>query len=209
MQKEEMSFEEALVELRSSSMLVRAQAASRLADLGNVEAVEPLVAMLQEGTFESDEEVLLAEMIVLGLAKLRDPRAVPAIARHLMDSPYLETEELACDALEMIGGKEAEEWLRKKFLQPECEIRELVGSAIYSVEGDRCAPFFLEQLRSTDPTTLRIAAEVLGEIGYEPAILHLQRVVMNPDAAVREAAAESLEMLLGPEVRELVRSSGA
>lgn len=203
MQTEAMTLEEALEALQSEDVLTRAKAASRLGELRHPDALDPLIELVQTGTFESEDEVLVLEFAMFALTQLGDRRAVPAIARHLFDAEYVETEESACDALSNLGGSEAEEALRKKFLEPDCDVLEDVAAGIYSLEKERCAPFFLEQLRSNDPRVLRIAAEILGELDYEPAILHLQRVARNPDPEVREAAAEALEMIIGPEVRGL------
>jgi HEAT repeat protein len=108
----------------------------------------------------------LAGVVLPGLERLADPRAVPTLARLVRTADDNRTRRLAGRAL----------------------------AASAAAAGTR-AGLDLYLYASDDRDTLRIAAWVLGQVGDRSAVAPLSRAVTYPDPVVRARAAESLGRL--------------
>lgn len=150
---------------------IRLEAAKSLGEYGDVPAVEPLIALLQD----ADENVRKA--VVEALGKLRDPRAVSPLITTLKDASW-DIRITAIQSLVKINDTRAVEPLIAALREwKNFNALKAVREALANFGGLAVTPLVAE-LNSSDVSVRWSAVEVLGRIGdpgaVEPliAVLH-------------------------------------
>lgn len=207
-------------ELLDKDPLVRADAAVRLGQAKAVEAVDSLLAVLDD----SDEGVRVAVLRSLGdigdrravpaviarsgdplqtvrvaacqsLGRLQDPKGIPTLTQMLNDADGL-VRFSAARALGKIGTPEAVDVLVNLALQDENErTRELVVKVIGERETKSAIPRLESALRAESDAVRANAAQVLGRIADASSVPVLIRALDDPYEKVRSLSAHSLSAL--------------
>lgn len=207
-------------ELLDKDAVVRADAATRLGQAKSKEAVDSLIAVLDDDT----EEVRVAAMLALG--QIGDARAISAIASHASD-PSSAVRVALCQALGQMGDPagveplatvmhDADEHVRlvaarqlgrirdPKALQALTDIAlqdpdEMVRQHVIKVLGEREArdavPLVEAALEAESDKVRANAAQVLGQIGDPSSLPALIRALEDPYFKVRALAAHSLQTI--------------
>lgn len=149
---------------------VRSVAAQALGDFGDARAVEPLIEVLGEGP---SAQLSAAE----SLGKLGDVRAVTPLAATLEDAD-LDLYKAAAEALERIGGPEAERALAPPALDVLAERGDIDG--------------LIRALHHIYEETRRDAANALSELKDEKAVRAIIPALMDSEEHVRLAVRQIL-----------------
>jgi HEAT repeat protein len=198
--------------IKSRANAARLEAIRALVKIGDPEAVPPLIRILT--TSADEQDFLLNQRAALGLAELRDPRAIPAMIKGLFMTGrgtdifqecrlgLVRLGEPAVDPLiELLQGKNA-------------DVREMAVKYNFNKATPGVIPFkaayLLGDLRATRAVPALIAklgspaqgSEVsailiaLGQIGTREAVDALLAVAQNPkaDPPRRRSAADALYM---------------
>ncbi len=154
--------------------------------------------------------------ILLGDAGVSDGTAVSSLAAALEDkSPIVQVEVVK--SLGKLAEPKSIEPLLNRLVAPSGTVRKAVVKALDNLdpgwrESEACKnliPSFLLALKSERPGIRQGAAEIFGEINYQPALKPLIAVMIDEYWAVREEAVESLDKKYpnwrtSPEAAELV-----
>ena len=216
-------------ELLDEDPLVRADAATRLGQARAPDAVESLLAVLDD----PNEDVRVAAAIALG--QIGDPVAVPELAAKI-DDPLRTVRIATCQALAELGDPAAIEPLSKLLYDEDDKMRlvaaraigqikdpaavdtlvrvalqdqdEMVRQHVIKVIGeqpDRVAIPIIESSLAGESDIVRAnAANVLGEIGDASSVPALVQALEDPYYKVRSLAAHSLHEIApdDPEVTQ-------
>jgi len=167
-------------------------AAEALADLGDLRAVQPLIAGLKR---ERPEDVLNRIMAAHALGKLRDPRAVEPLIGVLGRDLYL-VRRVAAQALGRIGDPRAVPALKQAVAARDSRLRLEARQALCKILGVSLnaltAKMLLEGLNVKGRVEL---AEQLGNAGVPEAAELLETLRKDEDERVREAASTALEKI--------------
>jgi arylsulfatase A-like enzyme len=141
---------------------LRVRAALALATGGDGSGLDVLA-----GALDAHEDVLLCRAIIVALGRLRDPRAVPILLKHL---PEVQNRREMVEALGAIGDPSAGpallERLRSDAYVP---VRAAAARALAQI-GDRGAVPALEEAarRDTEPMVVAAAREAARALGGKP-----------------------------------------
>jgi HEAT repeat protein len=219
-------------ELLDADPQVRADAATRLGQAKSKEAVDSLVAILDD----SDETVRVSAVLALG--SIGDPKAVPALAK-LVNDPLSSVRLAVCQALGQIRdpqslpvfrqllsdadttirvaatrnlcyvpGAESLSMLITISLRDENEsMREIVIRAIDARKAREALPQVESALGAESDRVRANAAQVLGRLGDRSSVPALIRALDDPFFKVRSLAAHSLGTLArsDPEVNAALK----
>jgi HEAT repeat protein len=171
------------------------------------EAVPDLVAALQEEVADADDVAFRVE-VQLALAAI-GPAAAPAVAEltKSLASDDHEIRGTACYALGKIGPDAAaavEELQRRQQDLDPSERIPLLWALLKIRPGDQAiaqmaAPLLIEALEDQQALVRTEAAAALGGLGEyaQPALERLKQLRDDPDASVRDAAAQAVQTLEG------------
>jgi HEAT repeat protein len=171
------------------------------------EAVPALVAALQEEVANADDAAFRVE-VQLALAAI-GPEAAPAVVEltKSLSSDDSEIRGTACYALGKIGpdaAAAADELQRCQQDLAASERIPLLWALLKVRPGDEAiaklaAPALIEALDHQDATVRAEAAGTLGGLGEyaQPALSRLKELCEDPDASVRDAAAQAVKQLEG------------
>ena len=194
---------------------VRYAAAQGLGQLGDARAVEPLIKALRHGDLD------VRRMAAGALGELGDRRAVEPLIKALEDEDG-EVRWCVAEALKQLGDRRAIEPLIKALEDRFYKVRLAAAQALGQLgEGDRRAvePLIkaLVDEGHEDQYVRKAAAKSLEQLGdaraIEPLIMALGNTTsvpgrpgsVNEAAAVRQAAAEALDVLGGSNWKTVVR----
>jgi len=176
---------------------VRKQAAKALGEIGDSQAVEPLIAALK------DEARLYAAK---ALGEIGDPRAVdPLIAALKVESQW--TREAAAEALGKIGDPRAVKPLIATAINRDEEwgwVCEAAARALVQIGAPAVEPL-IAALKDENKDTRLCAAKALGLIGDSRALEPLIAALEDKDGEVQQAAICVLEKLQNPRAVEAVK----
>jgi len=140
---------------------VRCNAMRALAKIGDVRAVEPLAAQLQ------DEDNMIRIEAAHALGVLKDARAVDPLIAVLGKSSALSS--AAARALGQIGdGRAVDPLINLLGDCYECG-REAAAEALGRLRDKRAVPALLQSLHDDDHAMRKLAADALERIGWQPA----------------------------------------
>jgi HEAT repeat protein len=225
--------ERALRGARARSAVRRGRAAELLGALGTSEAVEALVALLDD----PDEEVRLVAARALGRAE--DPAAAEALVRSLggsravpqrvvarslarlgsgaepalvaaLGSADVLTRAVAADILGLVGAVGSVPVLAAAVRDPEGgEVRIRAARALGRLGLSGGAPPLLEAVAEDNPPALRaVAARALGDVGDATATVVLTSLLGDADHQVAQNAATALSRCGATGVQALAAVAG-
>ncbi|MDX9863427.1 MAG: HEAT repeat domain-containing protein [Anaerolineaceae bacterium] len=161
-------------------------------------ATQKLVPLLR-----ADHEV--REAVITALGKIRDPRAVQAIA-NLMAKTFSKQEiRLAAEALIRIG-RPAVSPLRQILAQAEDLSAIAAALALGRIGDPGAVPSLIQALHHRHDEVRRQAAMALGKMKALAAVPHLLAVLEDNDAPVRVAVANALGEMHAREAVETLQS---
>ena len=166
----------------------RINAATALGEIGDMRALEPLIAALRDET----PAIRLAAVGALG--DLNDPRSVEALLAAL-DDDIPEVRRSAILALSAIGGEGVFAALARIATDPiaDVQLRGMAGFALGRLDQDRTIPIFREML--ADEGAIRYLYPVLASLGTA-AIPPLLEAARSENQTVRFAALRYLRQHL-------------
>jgi HEAT repeat protein len=170
-----------LARLGDSAPKARETAIGALSSLGDVRAVEPLIAVLKDG----DEFVRTAAAEALG--KLGDARAVEPLVAALKDGDEF-VRTAAAEALGELGDVRAVEPLVAALKDEEVNVRKAAVRAL----GRIWELTDIVELGNRDSKVKMAAAEALGELGDVRAVEPLITALKDEKVNVRKAAVRAL-----------------
>jgi HEAT repeat protein len=169
---------------------IRADAAGALGDIGDVRAVEPLIAALKHGERE------VRQAITEALGKIGNPQAVEPLIATLKDKEW-KVRKASASALGKIGDQRAVEPLiiiLKNKLENEDVLK--TAAAVLGKIGDyRAVEPLIAVLKGEVRGDRQAIAEALGEIGDTRAVEPLIATLKDEGWPVRECAAKVLDKL--------------
>ena len=161
------------------SASLRRAAADALGELQDTQAVEPLLAAMD------DSEVEVRQAAIKALGRIGDLRAVVPLLGAL-ESKVMPLRSAAADALESIGGDPA--------VQARCAIVKQDWPRVESF-GPQAVEPLIAALRDGEADTRRMAVEILGRVGDRKAVEPLCATLRDSHWAVRQAAVRALAAL--------------
>ena len=176
--------ESLLAVLQDSRKEVRQAASRALGEIGDVRAVEPLIALL----CDEDEDEKLRKSATAALGKIGDARAVEPLIAVLKDRTYRVHDE-AEYALGQIGAP-AVESLLTMLKDSNREVRRAAARTLGRTGDVRAVELLIALLQ--DQELRRAAIFGLGHMGDARAVEPLIAVLRDADSIVREFAARAL-----------------
>jgi len=168
---------------------VRVGAARGLGALGDVRAVEPLLARLE------DKQGMVRAVAAEALGELGSERAVEPLLARLEDEDR-RVRASAVDALGRIGDRRAVEPLLARLEDTENKVRECAARALGELGNARLLETLLARLEDRNgEAQRRRAVWMLGYIGNERAVEPLLGRLEDEDRRVRMNAANALGLL--------------
>ncbi|MEE9199905.1 MAG: HEAT repeat domain-containing protein, partial [Candidatus Brocadiales bacterium] len=165
---------------------VRVAAAQSLGELGDENAVEPLLSALK------DEDASVRESAARSLANFKgDNVAKSLIAVLEVDGPSSVT-IAATDALGQIGSTEAVVPLSRLLSDKEAKIREVAAIALGKIKDPTAANPLINSLRDPEERVRWYAADSLGSIGSSEGVAPLIELLSEDSPRIRESAATAL-----------------
>jgi HEAT repeat protein len=148
-----------------------------LEDLVERAEVEPLVTALYAQELEWGGEQSVAAVIIQALARLGDPRAIPALVATLEASVGVDiVPDECCHALAKLGAADAVPVL-ERMLRDAAGPAEALTDAVVTLAGVRAGPLFAELLDSADELVQECAVSALGRLAYLPAAPAVERLL--------------------------------
>jgi len=169
--------------LNDSDSYVRRKAANALAEIGNPQAVEILIAAL------NDSRGIVRLYMKVG--KIGDAKAVNGLFAALHDSDRYVRWKVA-EALAEIGNPQAVEGLIAALNDSDRYVRWKVAEALGKIGDAKAVDGLIAALNDSDSDVRRNAAEALGKIGDAKAVDALIAALNDSDSDVRRNAAEAL-----------------
>jgi HEAT repeat protein len=148
-----------------------------------------MIDMLLAQLNEADES--LRRMAVEELGELRDPRAIPALARMLGEEKHIGVLEAAGEALVKIGGLESAGAVVPLLATAEVFVKNLVCEVLIAL-GETALGAVIPLLKSPDHDVRKFAADVIGDIRSASAVGALIDSMADPDVNVICSALEAL-----------------
>ncbi len=208
-----------LCDERSSVRRAAAAALVRTSGAGALSALEPVLIHKDPTTRRS---------VVESLGSLKDGASLPALQRALGDRDR-SVREAAVGSLSAIASSGAVDALIGGLRSGDRELKATVSAALRSFEwtprtdlqdavhgwlhghledlhGDASFEVLVMALSDRDPSARRAAAEALGRRADPRAAGAVAALLRDPDAPVRESAAEALA-LMGPSVADVLAES--
>jgi hypothetical protein len=176
-------FQDQLARLQDTDAYERQRAAIALGNLGNTEAVEPLINALK------DEDNFVRNFVVRSLGKLGDPRAADALIQAMNDENLL-VRRSAVIALGNLGSSKAVDPLIKTTKNGDDLVRRAAVEALGNLGDARGTETLIEALRDKDIYVRNGAAEALIHVGA---------------AALPELVKVLSDWTLGPGVLEILK----
>jgi hypothetical protein len=181
---------------RDPEAVVRAQAASYVAEHGSPEGIEMLIAML------SDPDALCRFAAKDALMRLGG-QATPQLVARLTDPAEARTEAI----LEVAAAIPSHEFLpgaiaHARDLQP--QVRLLVARLLRGIGGAAAAQELMRLSADPDPKVRAVAAEAIGYLNHWVASTTVAKLLDDEESRVRLAAALALDRL-GPPGELLLR----
>jgi len=182
--------------ITSEDQTVRANAALLLGKSGRQEALRFLYWTLQQRD-SADKVVLQAAQ---SIAMLHDARIYPKLWTRLI-SAYADDRVIGIQAMGALGTEQAENALITMLDDPVVEVRLAAAAQLGKLgepigEAEVLAAFQKELADETDPRGRErvkvMAALAVGEIGTEPLLRHLPKLLADPSTQVRLAAAKAV-----------------
>ena len=168
---------------------IRLAAVAALAELGDTEAVEPLIATL------SDPDVELRKAVITALGYLGDSRALEPLVMALAD-PSWSVYATAVDALGALGDPRAAPALIAAMGRSTVMVQLETSDALVRIGAPE--EVLLEALAGDDVFVRRVAVRALGPLGDSRAVEPLISVLANTKSAIlRGEAAEALGQIGG------------
>jgi len=165
---------------------VRKAAAAALGRIGDVRAVEPLVAALQ------DEDDWVGGQAALALGSTGDPRAVSPLIAALREGQRL-TRSAAADALGSIGDARAVGPLIDALGDSPADM--YAAKALGEIGDARAVGPLISALEDGDRTLRAAGADALGRLGDARAVDALKRLLEDEHQAVRRASRGALDRI--------------
>jgi len=206
--------------LHCSNVRLRSTVATALGNSHDPRAVQPLLDALAHSQAETPRmpDYLLARF-PQALGALKDPRAIPALAR-VYQLEVVGLREAAATALATIGGPEVAPILLTQAHHPNPRIREIAVRALEGLKDPRGLPAALEALHDDDAGVRYFTAQGIDAFAADdltPIITALLPCLTDPAAVldsryidrddplvVSDAAAETLDRLRVTPVSEAV-----
>ncbi|MEQ8539554.1 MAG: HEAT repeat domain-containing protein [Coleofasciculus sp. D1-CHI-01] len=177
--------------LNDSDSYVRRKAANALAEIGNPQAVEILIAAL------NDSRGIVRLYMKVG--KIGDAKAVNGLFAALHDSDRYVRWKVA-EALAEIGNPQAVEGLIAALNDSDRYVRWKVAEALGKIGDAKAVDGLIAALNDSDSDVRRNAAEALGEIGNAKAVNGLIAALNHSDFSVRMDAADALGKIGNAEI---------
>lgn len=186
--KAEQTYAYVLVALGDEHFAVQEKAVWALGMLGNTQAVEPLIRLLQAPS------VIVRRAVIKTLGLLGDKQAVTVLIEHLLSADPL-TSSLAAESLGLIGDKRAVRPLSHLLSDPNDWTRGKALEALGRLKADPLLDKIIQLLQSEGHWTCYYAAWALGEIGDERAIDALVAAANTHDTFLRRQILDALRKL--------------
>ncbi|MDR1625690.1 MAG: HEAT repeat domain-containing protein [Spirochaetia bacterium] len=186
--------QEQIYPLLDSPVIQIAKAAVRyFGKKGNAESAEKLLGLFGKQDISRD----LREDIVLALGEMKAEGAVAFLISLLEDEDEdMTLRRYACDSLGKIGDSQALPAIKAALGSPDNLLRSFAISSLGYFPGDENAGVLTAALRDSFPRVRELAAERLGDMGYEEAVdILIYRARRDPDRKVRQAAFRSLSKI--------------
>jgi HEAT repeat protein len=178
--------------LQSRHSPFRQHAASILGDIGDVRAVEPLIAVVQK---DGNRDVRKAAARALG--KLKDRRGVEPLISCLMTPSAKDDEDLCAHSLYQIGGPLAEDALIAA--TGPGHRNETAILTLRSIKSPRATGVLTGLLKEQNWYLRKLAAGALGGKKDDPrAADALVAALLDKDERVQDMVTESLEEIADP-----------
>lgn len=172
--------------LSDASAMVRVVTIKELTRLRATAAIEPLGAALQ------DSDINVRKAAAEGLAEINDPTAIPPLLAALGD---INREVRACVIAALVRfGPSALEPVIGALGDPDDDARHAAVNTLVQA-GFGTVPALLDALHSSDAYVRQSVCECLGKLGGTDAIPTLYQLLLDENSRVRNAAAQSLQLL--------------
>jgi HEAT repeat protein len=195
--RDHVAFGYALPRLRDDDAKVLYGPARALGKLGDMRAVEPLLAALR------DDDAIIRGVAALALGELGDARAVEPLLAALSDNDaYFRGS--AAFALGKLSDTRAVEPLLAALGDDDAWVRWSAAGALGELGDTRAVEPLLVALHDHDEVVREHAAVALGELGDVRAIGPLVGVLRDQDESVAYGASDGLSRLGGPALEPLL-----
>lgn len=183
----------ALIEaLKSNDDSTRRNAAHALASIQNPDCVPAMIVAA-----ETDSVLDVRREALVGLRRMADLRALPALVRLLEDGET-EIREAAAEALGDIRGRRASHPLTITMAQdPSAVVRADAALALMKISDRRTVPALLVALRDPDLNVRAWAGHALGRIKADVSVPKVALLLDDPDPKVRFTTAQALGVIGG------------
>jgi HEAT repeat protein len=182
--------------LRSHNPRIRVAACKSLGELGDLRAVEPLLARVQD----ADRDVCCAAqgaLVELG------PKAVEPLIAALSHGDLRESKS-ACQLLAIIGDARAVEPLIARLDDRDADMRRWVCRALGQLRDVRAVEPLVGALEGRDANVRQAAVEALGKIADPRAAAFLVPFLSFGDPELSRTAADALACIGAPAASALV-----
>jgi HEAT repeat protein len=167
---------------------VREAAAKALGEIGGGDALEPLLAALE------DEVSAVRGEAAQALGHIGDPRAIDRLTAALGDT---DVRKSAAEALEQLGAPSVEA-LVGRLEDEDPEARTIAEETLGRIGDDRAVQPLIARLGDDVVSVRRAAADALGAIGNRDAVEPLIDALEQDVVSVREEAVQALGNLGDP-----------
>jgi HEAT repeat protein len=206
----------------------RWRAAAALGDLGDLRAVQPLIAALGDqesrvrwraaGALGDLGDLRAVEPLIAALrdrnrwvrwraaevlGDLGDPRAFEPLLAALGDQNVQER-SVAARALGQLGGRRAVEPLIRALRDGHWNVRRRAAEALGRLGDPRAVEPLIDALEDGNPFVRRAAAQALGQLGDPRALERLRDALQCEDGGMRMMAAQALGQLGEPAPAPLI-----
>jgi len=172
--------------LASDDPAVRSDAAIRLGKARSKEALDPLIAAL------NDQEESVRVNVIRALGDLGDPKAIPAIVPFVTDS-LSAVRMAACQALGALGDTRGVPALEKALYDEDESIRIVAARALGDVPGPESLEVLLRVALEDDSERIRShVVKVVGSRRAREAVPRLESALRAESEMVRANAAMAL-----------------
>ena len=179
----------AFKELLDEDPHIRADAARRLGDARATDAIESLIAVLDD----PDEEVRVTAIIALG--DIGDPAAVPALAEKVDDSSHIVRLQLST-VLGKIPDPASVPPLAKLLYDPDDTIRLTAARSLGKIANSEALDALIEvALMDEEEMVRQHVVKVIGEQDLREAIPRVESALLAESDRVRANAARVLGLL--------------
>jgi HEAT repeat protein len=174
---------------------VRWQAAIVLGEIGNTDAIEPLIFLMED----EDRYVRSRAAVALGLI------GKPAVKRliNVLKDGSVRTRCGAASALGQIKDPDAFEPLINALIDPETEVRVEAAAALAAI-GKPATGSLIQFLKFSGGERRVEVVRALGQLHASDAIEPLVQILENADDRERQEVADTLDAILAAEVRPMV-----